>query len=791
MKSTGLPASLATIVLCLLLVLTGCTAKAPESPPTETTPSTSPAETTPPTQPSPTSEPESWFDVTQYLGIPSDDCKEPVTDLTGLPTASVRLTVDMAKPLGELDHEMWANFTYHPNYAANTAQTNEPFWELVRQTRIFRFARCDDYFSDGICRGNVEYLRQILPKSELAPYELDGITPRYNPNIEFWGCRIYSEDDSGNPQYNFWFLDNVLDTYVSNGLRPVVQCDYLPDALADGEKIRVYNGGLVNVPKDYNQWRDLIYNTVKHCIERYGIEEVRTWRWTLWEEPDLDTFFIDGRSPSEEAGYYTFSCPEREVPPPPGSMEHFLKMWDYFVDGAKAADGQIKVGGPVIASHDWFRPFLSHCVNETNYATGQTGTPLDFICWHGYGDLEFQMTNTRKKLEIISQFPSLKNLPAVQDEWGQALMKQNETTGQAFLNINVAEIYSSYEAANICQFIGGMVSEPQEFPDIFYRWGVMTRDIGTERYLSISQGEHFVPMPSLNTYILLSKLGEERLELTGSAFGDTVHGLATRTANGVQVLLYNFDETDLQCAGENEEIDLTINGLPPAWSAMKHYQIDKQNSNAWANYPVASPNPPLEQLEEDSRLKIVAQTDELGTKDGQVTFRLTMPSNSVSLIVIGEEAAPPAFTPSQHIARVLQEEAAYKAAGAKLDNGDTAGAKAGFEQLVAASFGAVTDGSSNNPYSLWGQKALFALLDIANQEADFATADEIRGQLLGTTLGDLDRFVLLNERLSYLKAAATPDDEIQAVTAELQSVRSRLEYFANWSDWTLVHGYDD
>jgi len=83
------------------------------------------------------------------------------------------------------------------------------------------------------------------------------------------------------------------------------------------------------------------------------------------------------------------------------------------------------------------------------------------------------------------------------------------------------------------------------------------------------------------------------------------------------------------------------------------------------------------------------------------------------------------------------------------------------------------------------------LLDIANQEADFATADEIRGQLLGTTLGDLDRFVLLNERLSYLKAAATPDDEIQAVTAELQSVRSRLEYFANWSDWTLVHGYDD
>ena len=121
------------------------------------------------------------------------------------------------------------------------------------------------------------------------------------------------------------------------------------------------------------------------------------------------------------------------------------------------------------------------------------------------------------------------------------------------------------------------------------------------------------------------------------------------------------------------------------------------------------------QWEQNSRLKIIEQTESLETKDGQVTFRLTMPANSVSLVVIGEEAAPPVFTPSPHIAEVIQEEAAYKVAEARLNNGDIDGAKAGFEQLVTDSFAAVTDKSSNNPYSLWGQKALYALLDIAKK----------------------------------------------------------------------------
>jgi aldehyde:ferredoxin oxidoreductase len=153
-----------------------------------------------------------------------------------------------------------------------------------------------------------------------------------------------------------------------------------------------------------------------------------------------------------------------------------------------------------------------------------------------------------------------------------------------------------------------------------------------------------------------------------------------------------------------------------------------------------------------------------------------------NIIVVDRLSAPPKFTPNSHITCLLKEEAEYNSAKAELDNGDIAGAKAGFEQLVTDSFAAVTDKSSNDPYSFWGQKALFTLLDLAKGQRDYNYADEIRVRLLSTTLTDVERFVLLNERLKYLETTSN-EDELQAVSAELQTVRSKLEYFANWSKW--------
>jgi xylan 1,4-beta-xylosidase len=676
-----------------------------------------------------------------------------VTDLSGLPPASLKLTVDAEKVVGELNHDFYANFGGGSTYKITAYEYNQPFWELNRVSGAFQYTRPFGIFCDGIPYWMIEETKKLLQGGSLPLYEY--------PAAYYNGCQVYAQDEEGNPKYNFWYLDQVLDTLLSAGIKPVVQCGLMPDALAEGEKLRAHEGGLINTPKDYNKWRDLSYNTVKHCIERYGAEEVRSWYFVLWNEPDLPN------------GAYFGS-----------SLSNYLKMYDFFADGAKAADPQVKVGGVEIALEGWFSPFLQHCLNGTNYATGAKGAPLDVISWHQYGNVQHLLTYNRTMMNTIQQFPSFKDCPTLVTEWGRELIRRNEQWLWVD-ETNAEDQYTNYEAAYLCKYVDGALREIKNQPSRFLRSGATTKITDYYRYLSLSYGQHFVTTPVLNAYLLLAKLGSEQVKLTG---GD---GFAARTPGGVQVLIYNFDEKDRKSAGITKEVDLTVKGLPATWSKMKRYQIDKQNSNAWTGYTLIDPSiwtmPQLVQWEGNSRLKIIEQTDNLETKDGQVTFRLTMPANSVSLVVIGEEATPPIFTPSPHIAEVMQEEAAYKVAEARLDNSDIDGAKAGFEQLVTDSFAAVTDKSSNNPYSLWGQKALFALLDIAKKRNDSVSADEIRLQLLATTLTDVERFVLLNERLSYLGTTSNTD-ELQAVTAELQTVRSKLEYFASWSKWAKGWG---
>ena len=83
--------------------------------------------------------------------------------------------------------------------------------------------------------------------------------------------------------------------------------------------------GFASPPKDYQKWYDLIFHLVRHCIERYGVEEVQTWYWELWNEPDLDLYWK-------------------------GSNEAFIKLYDYTAAAVKAVDASLRdTSTPTIA----------------------------------------------------------------------------------------------------------------------------------------------------------------------------------------------------------------------------------------------------------------------------------------------------------------------------------------------------------------------------------------------------------------------------------------------------------
>jgi len=105
---------------------------------------------------------------------------------------------------------------------------------------------------------------------------------------------VYKEDRDGNPQYNFMYIDVLFDFLISIDIKPFVELGFMPSALASGNTTIFWWRGNVTPPKDYEKWEALIRNLVQHFTERYGAEEVKTWYFEVWNEPNLSPGFWTG-----------------------------------------------------------------------------------------------------------------------------------------------------------------------------------------------------------------------------------------------------------------------------------------------------------------------------------------------------------------------------------------------------------------------------------------------------------------------------------------------------------------
>ena len=178
----------------------------------------------------------------------------------------VAITVDAGKPLGELK-PIWHMFgADEPNYATmpNGRKLIGELGALQPGSVFFRTHNL-------LCSG-------------------DG-----TPALKWGSTGVYSEDANGQPVYNWKILDAIFDTYLTNGVRPYAQIGFMPEALSihpqpyqhhwhPGAKYDEIETGWAYPPKSYDKWRELVYQWVKHCVDRYGRTEVETWYWEVWNE---------------------------------------------------------------------------------------------------------------------------------------------------------------------------------------------------------------------------------------------------------------------------------------------------------------------------------------------------------------------------------------------------------------------------------------------------------------------------------------------------------------------------
>ena len=196
------------------------------------------------------------------------------------------------------------------------------------------------------------------------------------PALKWGSTNAYTEDAAGNPVYNWRLVDSIFDTYVQRGMKPIAEIGFMPKALSakpepyqhQWSPAATYNQiftGWAYPPVAYQKWGELVYQWVKHCVERYGKAEVKTWWWEVWNEPDI--------------GYWQ------------GTQEEYFKLYDFAADGLKRAFPEARIGGPHTTSPRsekaarYLKNFLQHCAEGVNYATGKKGSPLDYIGFHAKG----------------------------------------------------------------------------------------------------------------------------------------------------------------------------------------------------------------------------------------------------------------------------------------------------------------------------------------------------------------------------------------------------------------------
>ena len=158
--------------------------------------------------------------------------------------------------------------------------------------------------------------------------------------------------ENGKTVYNWSKIDQLYDDLQARHIKPFVELGFTPQALATSEHIIFHWKGNVSRPNSQS-WQDLVSAFTRHIEERYGRDEVRTWYFEVWNEPNLP-YFWDG-----------------------ANQKAYFEFYDLTSRTLKSVDPALRVGGPATAGADWVPEFLAH--------VKESGAPVDFVTTHSYG----------------------------------------------------------------------------------------------------------------------------------------------------------------------------------------------------------------------------------------------------------------------------------------------------------------------------------------------------------------------------------------------------------------------
>lgn len=401
--------------------------------------------------------------------------------------------------------------------------------------------------------------------------------------------------------YSFFNADQIFDFLVSIGMQPLVELSFMPTTLASGNKTVFHYKGNITPPRDYKQWATLIRELVGHWVERYGIGEVRTWNFEVWNEPNLKAFWT-------------------------GTQRDYFKLYRYTAEAIKEIDSSLKVGGPATADNAWIEEFRVFCHRNK--------VPLDFISTHHYptdafggpgDDTETQLSKSNRgalRQEAQDARRRSGELSLYYTEWNSSSNPFDDLHDQpyaaAFVVKSVMDVAGVVDAYSFWTFSD--IFEENYFPSIPFHGGFGLLTL------------HGIAKPTYRAFEVLHGLGDELLLVDG--LHETVNVWVVRKEKIVTVLLTNHALPGHSI--ETEHVVIRLAGAPKPRGAFA-YRIDKDHANPrrmWQEmgaptYPSAAE---LNVLSEASR--VIPEKQSFKWTDKVITVEVDLPPNAVAAIEV-------------------------------------------------------------------------------------------------------------------------------------------------------------
>jgi hypothetical protein len=299
---------------------------------------------------------------------------------------------------------------------------------------------------------------------------------------------VVGRDGSG-LTFNWSKLDEVVNTVIATGARPVLALSYMPGVIAQ-------DGNIINPPNDWNEWALVVQRTIEHYSGKSG-RNLNGVYYEVWNEPDLAQF-----------GSWKM-----------GGEKSYLTLYRYAAIGANNAQNvnTFYLGGP--STTGLYKNWIIGLV--------ESGNRVNFLSWHTYlSDPERFATDQRNIIQWLLPYPNYTLLPKLITEFG--------FTGSKSIGYG-----GNYGAAHTAAVIRQLISGGPTYIFSFQLkdgpgqtdgsgWGLITHD-----------DNGLKKKPRYYVYNFLDTMAGTRLLLTGE--GSWVTGFATVRDDVIRVMLVNFD----------------------------------------------------------------------------------------------------------------------------------------------------------------------------------------------------------------------------------------------------------